>query len=793
INYTGSLFPSNLKTAYIGENVKTISSSIFSGCKELTSIDIPNSVISISDKAFYDCSGLKTLNIGNSVISIGDKAFYDCSSLETIIIPNSVKSLGNDVFDRCNNLKKTAYPNTIECPFISSSCNVAYNPENVIIEDGWIYNKNRSSILFAPYNLSGEYIISETVNSIGNSAFLDCANLVSVVFGNSVKKIGERAFRGCVGLTSLNTPDSITSIGSYAFGGCNGLHSVRIGRGVRSIGAGAFSGCDNIEDFNFEAENCTYKFDYLGGLFPSNTKNVSFGENVKTIPPYSFYRCDQLTSFEIPSSVITIGDHAFEHCSNLKSVDMGNSVTTLGENAFLECTGLTNIKISNSLSEIKDSAFEDCFGLKEVILPPSVKILGYNVFNNCTSLKNIVMGNISKINSGAFYYVNPTTIYITSPNPPKTTNAFNIFSGVKLYVQGEESVNNYLNSTSGWQKFDKAEVMSEPKFINLNKDNICGEPGDKFTFEATLEPSDVSLPYIFWRSTNPDIAYVDHNGVVTIKHTESDERSCKIIAETLYYDGPVAEITVRSLQYSENVKNPNSIVWTQEFRGIKVGDEVELTAEATSGLSVKYVSSNEDIADIKSNIVKFKSVGEVEITAMQAGNDIYDKAESVTKRITVLPILTEVITLNKTELAMEIGDTYQLEASVSPDNVTNKNLVFETSNSDVVTISESGLVTAVGIGSATIIAKATDDSGVSATCDITVSGYSGVEKSDINSACNIYVKNGTLYITGVSVNERIEVYSFNGVCIYSNTKHIVPLPSGTYIVKVCNSIKKVIV
>ena len=142
---------------------------------------------------------------------------------------------------------------------------------------------------------------------------------------------------------------------------------------------------------------------------------------------------------------------------------------------------------------------------------------------------------------------------------------------------------------------------------------------------------------------------------------------------------------------------------------------------------------------------------------------------------------------------MEMGDTYQLEAFVNPDNVTNGGLIWESSNSDIATVSESGLVTALGIGSTTIIVKATDNSGVSASCDITVSEYSGVEETDENSECNIYVKNGTLCVTGLRENQSIDVYSFNGVCIYSGTKHIIPLNPGTYIVKVCNSIKKVIV
>lgn len=66
---------------------------------------------------------------------------------------------------------------------------------------------------------------------------------------------------------------------------------------------------------------------------------------------------------------------------------------------------------------------------------------------------------------------------------------------------------------------------------------------------------------------------------------------------------------------------------------------------------------------------------------------------------------------------MEIGDKLSLSATVLPENAANKTLSWTSSNTDVVTVDQKGLVTAVGDGKATVIATA---DGKSATCSITV-------------------------------------------------------------------------
>jgi len=83
-------------------------------------------------------------------------------------------------------------------------------------------------------------------------------------------------------------------------------------------------------------------------------------------------------------------------------------------------------------------------------------------------------------------------------------------------------------------------------------------------------------------------------------------------------------------------------------------------------------------------------------------------------------VLVSSIELNQVAYSLEISEQFQLSATVLPANATNPTIAWSSSNNSVAGVSN-GLVTANSIGEATITAAATDGSGISATCDITVS------------------------------------------------------------------------
>ena len=77
------------------------------------------------------------------------------------------------------------------------------------------------------------------------------------------------------------------------------------------------------------------------------------------------------------------------------------------------------------------------------------------------------------------------------------------------------------------------------------------------------------------------------------------------------------------------------------------------------------------------------------------------------------------VKLNKTSGTLKTGETLQLRATISPSDAVDDSVVWSSSNKNVATVSSSGLVTAVGSGTAVITVKS-NDGGKTATCTITV-------------------------------------------------------------------------
>ena len=83
----------------------------FSGCHNLTSISIPDTVTSISDTAFENCYKLTNFIIPDSVEEINKAAFYNCLGFTSITIPASVKYIGKSAFVYCGYLSSVTFIN----------------------------------------------------------------------------------------------------------------------------------------------------------------------------------------------------------------------------------------------------------------------------------------------------------------------------------------------------------------------------------------------------------------------------------------------------------------------------------------------------------------------------------------------------------------------------------------------------------------------------------------------------------------------------------------------------------
>jgi hypothetical protein len=167
-------------------------------------------------------------------------------------------------------------------------------------------------------------------------------------------------------LTSITIPDGVTSIGAGAFEGCESLTSITIPGSVTSIGqGGTFRGCTSLKSVQWNPINCTIDENSEGRYFPpfaglSSIKNFTFGNNVKSIPPFLCYGLSGLTYIHLPDGITSIGVKAFKGCSSLKFIDIPNSVLIIETGAFYCCESLKIIALPSAAMIIEDGAFSGC-------------------------------------------------------------------------------------------------------------------------------------------------------------------------------------------------------------------------------------------------------------------------------------------------------------------------------------------------------------------------------------------------------------------------------------------------
>ena len=192
------------------EGINTIGLAAFAGCENLKEIVLPESLQIIEAQAFADC-GIKSLNIGRNVALISPDAFDEC-----------------------------------ELTAIKISADNAYFSAD---RYGVIFNKTKTELLLYSDGFKmNSYTVPETVEKIGEYAFLGNERLVTVVLPDSLKEISTRAFADCDNLKNINIPSQLNLIGASAFENCSSISKIDFSTGVQIIGDKAFAGCSGLQE-----------------------------------------------------------------------------------------------------------------------------------------------------------------------------------------------------------------------------------------------------------------------------------------------------------------------------------------------------------------------------------------------------------------------------------------------------------------------------------------------------------------------------------------------------------------
>ena len=151
--YTGSDKDVKIPESYENYKVTVLGRSLFNG-KDVTSVEIPDTVKEIQDYAFSSNRSLKSVRLPKNLETIGTNAFFNCSSLESIELPASLKEIGVFAFS-------------------------AAGLKNVTIPESKTLTKLDQYVFFQCQELT-EVTLPATVTSIAENTFADCPNKITI-------------------------------------------------------------------------------------------------------------------------------------------------------------------------------------------------------------------------------------------------------------------------------------------------------------------------------------------------------------------------------------------------------------------------------------------------------------------------------------------------------------------------------------------------------------------------------------------------------------------------------------
>ena len=309
--------------------------------------------------------------------------------------------------------------------------------------------------------------------------------------------------------------------------------------------------------------------------------------------------------------------------------------------------------------------------------------------------------------------------------------------------------------------------------VYLNKSSVTLLAGGTEALTASITPSNATNQNLTWTSSNTSAATVSEGGLVTaiavgtatitVKTQDGDKTaSCTVTVNPIAVSGV-------SLKSSTSL----AVGGTETLYAV-------IDPPNASNQSVTWDSNNIGVATVSENgVVTAVVAGTATITVKtQDGNKTADCIVTVVTS----PIAVTGVSLNKSSTSIDADNSEYLYATITPSNATNQNVTWTSSNDYAATVSASGLVTAVAVGTATITVK-TQDGDKTASCAVTVNAIpvSGVS---LKSSTSLEVGGTeTLYATITPANATNQNVTWNssdtGVATVSANGLVTAVAAGT--------------
>jgi Bacterial surface proteins containing Ig-like domains len=259
----------------------------------------------------------------------------------------------------------------------------------------------------------------------------------------------------------------------------------------------------------------------------------------------------------------------------------------------------------------------------------------------------------------------------------------------------------------GYSVFCTLTVKQVATGIKFDVSDLKLKTGEAYTIKTTLAPAGSTDNSLVWESSDTKVAVVDDNGKVTAKSAGT----AIIMAKTEAGGTAYCKVTITQAVKGLILNFAEKTI----YKGEKFNLVVSVSPTSATDLAVTWKSSNTKVATISDK---------GEVTGLMGGVSVItcttkDGGYSATSVVTVKEAVTE-IKLNHSSYSLGVKKNFTLKATITNENATNQKVRWKSNNKKVAVVNQSGKVTGIAIGYATITAVATDGSEAEASCTVRI-------------------------------------------------------------------------
>ena len=664
---------SGTKTLVIGENA-------FFNCTSLENILMPDTVTTIKKAAFCNCSSVRDFELSKKLESIEAEAFYNCTGLSTLTIPDTVTSMGVNMFGKCFNIKSLQLPYAAtlkSCTDTEGTVDGYSSVSDLFIAHGHGENDPKQfegysvskititggdkipAYAFAGMSTLKEIDLSKSqAASIGDYAFYNCTVLDNVILNDKIESVGNYAYAHTA-VKALPDTKKIKDLGANVFEDCKGLTDITIPESYQSIGRSAFKDDTGITELVIPENVTSLGIGMFEGCTELKTLTLPYAATSKEIAGTE----GNIDGYTSVSDLFFIHGHAENDIKQFNGYKFTKLTITGGDKipayAFAGIPTLKEIDLSKTeVNEIGEYAFYNCTGINSIELPKSVKTVKKGAFQNCTGLSEIKLNNgLETIEREAFTFctgLHTLTVpdSVTSMGVGMLSECTSLEELIIPYAATQKSCTDAEGAIDGYSSVSDLFVI-HGHVENDHKD---------------FNKYSVSKIVVTGGEKIPSYAFAGFSSL-----TDIDLSSTKVdsIGEGAFYNCSSAE----------NITLPETVT------------SVDKGAFSNSNADIYIYNPKCNVSDKAFDDNYSGTIhGLTESSIKTLSDDKAYKFDALDDEIIIGPV----------NITLQTGETYKI-------NSNKKDLKFTSSDAEVVSVSDDGILTAGKEGKASVEVKAAED------------------------------------------------------------------------------------